>query len=65
VFPETESANILKIPAEHEAGAVNKLLAVRAHPGEAEKLAVTFTVAPFAFNPVSVTVCGLLVMAKL
>ena len=46
------------------AGAVNKAVAVRVQVADAEKTAVTFTAAPLAVNPVSVTVCGLVVIAK-
>lgn len=48
-----------------EAGAVNELLTVKVQAASAEKVAVAFTAAPFAVSPVSVTDCGLEVMAKL
>ena len=46
------------------AGAVNKAVVVRVQVAEAEKTAVTFTAALLAVNPISVTVCGLAVIAK-
>ena len=46
------------------AGAVNKAVFVRVQVADAEKAAVTLTAAPLAVNPVSVTVWGLVVIAK-